>query len=68
MLKHTVLKDDKSLNGEITLAPSKSISSRMIIIQAIRRSGLDQSKLDGSEDVNVIDPSVREGETDLTTG
>lgn len=68
MLTYTITKKDASLSGEITFAPTKSISSRNLVIQAIKNSKFDIKSVSEKDAEKVIDKSIRKGKVALDTG
>ncbi len=68
MLTNTISKKDASISGEISLAPSKNISSRNLVIQAIKNSRFDINSLSPKDAEKVIDQSVRKGKVALDKG
>lgn len=68
MPTYTITKQDAVLAGEITFAPNKSISSRDLVIQAIKNSKFDIKSVSEKDADKVIDKSIRKGKVALDTG
>ncbi|MDD2198059.1 MAG: hypothetical protein PHW91_12825, partial [Bacteroidales bacterium] len=68
MPTYTITKQDAVLAGEITFAPNKSISSRDLVIQAIKNSKFDIKSVSEKDAEKVIDKSIRKGKVALDTG
>ena len=54
-MQHIISKPDKTLTGEITLPSSKSISNRILIINALSYSPYDIENLSDSDDTKVLE-------------
>lgn len=68
MLTYSIRKGDRNLSGEISLAPSKSISNRVIVIKALKNSKFDINSITKRDVAKVIDQSLRKPKVDLTEG
>ncbi|PKP39573.1 MAG: 3-phosphoshikimate 1-carboxyvinyltransferase [Bacteroidetes bacterium HGW-Bacteroidetes-15] len=68
MLIYTISKGDRNLSGEISLAPSKSISNRDIVIRALRNSKFDIKAISEKDAAKVIDKLLRKGKVTLDKG
>lgn len=65
---YKVYKQDKYLNGEIELPASKSISNRLLILQAQTDGGLTISNLSQSKDTEVLLHALNSGSKILDIG
>lgn len=54
-MKYTIKSITKSLKGEITLPTSKSISNRVLIINALANSSFPAQNLSNSDDTRVLE-------------
>ena len=68
MLVYTISKKDGKISGEVSLAPSKSISNRNILIKALKSAKFDTSTISEKDAARVIDKSIRKGEVALDKG
>ncbi len=68
MLTYTISKKDKSLSGEVTLAPCRSISNRSLVIRAIKSSKSEIKAMSDKDAEKIIDKSVRKGKVPLDKG
>jgi 3-phosphoshikimate 1-carboxyvinyltransferase len=68
MLTYTISKGDRNLSGGISLAPSKSISNRDIVIRALKNSKFDIKTISEKDAAKVIDQSLRKGKVALDKG
>lgn len=59
MLTYSISKGDSMLSGEISLAPSKSISNKGIVIRALKNSKFDINSVTKRDAAKVIDQSLR---------
>ena len=58
MIKYSVTKSDKTLNGEITLSPTKPLSYKFLTIRILKSSNLTQRLTTESEDSKIIDKNL----------
>lgn len=68
MLTYTISKKDRKLSGEISLAPSVSISKRYLLIKALKNSKFDMKTISEKDAARVIDKSLRKGKVALDKG
>jgi 3-phosphoshikimate 1-carboxyvinyltransferase len=68
MVTYTVLKRDSKLSGEVSLAPSKSLSNRNIVIRAVKNAKLDIKNIADKEAGKFFDQSIRKGKGNLELG
>lgn len=67
-MNYKVSKQDKYLNGEIELPASKSISNRLLILQAQTNGGFNISNLSNSKDTEVLLHALNSGSKILDIG
>lgn len=58
MIKYSVTKSDKTLNGEITLSPTKPLSYKFLTVRILKSSNLTQRLTTESEDSKIIDKNL----------
>lgn len=68
MLTYTISKKDRNLSGVITLAPTKSISKRALVIKALKSSKFDIKTISEKDADRLIDKSLRKGKIPLDSG
>ncbi len=68
MLTYTIYKKDGKLSGEISLAPSKSITNRNLVIKALKSSKFDMKTISEKDAARLIDKSLRKGKVALDKG
>jgi 3-phosphoshikimate 1-carboxyvinyltransferase len=67
-MQYTITKHDKILNGEITLPSSKSISNRILIINALSYSPYDIDNLSDSDDTRLMQAVLNSGTNHFDIG
>ena len=67
-MKYTIYKVDSSLRGDISLPPSKSISNRLLIIQALSSKSFRIDNLSDSDDTLVLRNALSEGKRVIDIG
>jgi 3-phosphoshikimate 1-carboxyvinyltransferase len=68
MVTYSVTKKDRNLSGEVSLAPSKSISNRKIVIRAVKNAKLDIKNLADKEADKLFDENIRQSESNIELG
>ncbi len=68
MLSYIISKKDRALSGEITLAPSKSINNRLLIIKAIKSAKFDIKSISEKDAAKLVDKALRKGKVSLHQG
>lgn len=68
MLTYTITKKGTSLSGDITLSPSKSISSRNLVIEAIKNAKFNIDAVTEKDADKIIDKLLRKGKVALDEG
>ncbi|MGE0078773.1 MAG: 3-phosphoshikimate 1-carboxyvinyltransferase [Bacteroidales bacterium] len=58
MIKYYVSKPDQTLNGEITLSPTKPLNHKFLTIRILRSSNLTQQITTETEDSRIIDKNL----------
>ena len=67
-MQYIVTKADKSLNGEITLPSSKSISNRLLIINSLSYSPYEIENLSDSDDTKVLEEVLNSNSNHFNIG
>ncbi len=68
MVNCIVTKKDRVLSGEVSLAPSKSISNRKIVIRVVKNAATASKNLESKEADKVFDRTIRKGRRNLEEG
>ena len=58
MIKYSVTKADQTLNGEISLSPTKPLSYKSLTLRILKSSSLTQRITTETEDARIIDKSL----------
>lgn len=58
MIKYSLTKPNQTLNGEITLSPTKPLSYKFLIFRILKSSSLAQQIATESEDAKIIDKNL----------
>lgn len=58
MIKYSVTKPDQTLNGEITLSPTKPLNYKSLTIRILKSSNLTQRITTETEDARIIDKNL----------
>jgi 3-phosphoshikimate 1-carboxyvinyltransferase len=67
-MQYTITKSDKNLNGEVNLPSSKSISNRVLIINALSYSPYQIENLSDSDDTREMEAVLRSGTNHFDIG
>jgi 3-phosphoshikimate 1-carboxyvinyltransferase len=67
-MNYLVNSTQKNIKTEITLPASKSISNRLLIIQALAKNKIDLHNLSDSDDTRVMQEAFRSGGTEINIG
>jgi len=68
MVNYLITKKNRILSGEVTLAPSKSISNRKIVIRVVKNAATDSKNLESKRADKVFDRTIRKGRRSLEVG
>ena len=58
MIKYSVTKSDKTLNGEVALSPNKPMNYKYLVFRILKSSNLTQRITTESEDARILDKNL----------
>ena len=58
MIKYSVTKSDKTLNGEVALSPNKPMNYKYLVFRILKSSNLTQHITTESEDARILDKNL----------
>jgi 3-phosphoshikimate 1-carboxyvinyltransferase len=68
MLSYSITAKGRKLSGEVSLAPSKSISNRSIVVMALKNSKLDIKSISEKDAAKLFDKSMSKGKVSFEKG